>query len=264
MKQLILDRFSKAQATYDANALAQREIACRLSELITETIPSGCSFRSMLEIGCGTGLLTRILLSRFVCEKVHLNDISDVFAPLFSDLKEQYDYRFYAKDAEKAEFSGTYNLIASSSVFQWFDDVPAFLEKIKRHLSPDGLFAFSTFGKDNIKEVKALTGSGLTYFSKKEWIEMLSVYFETVKTEEDWIEMQLDTPKEVLKHLKKTGVNAFKQEKTIWTPTKMSRFDAAYRNLFSIGEQVKLTYHPLYFIVKLKNNSQFSTLNSQF
>jgi len=252
MKQLILNRFSKAQATYDANALAQREIASRLSELIFNSILTNYQCKSLLEIGCGTGLLTRILLSRFDFEKVRLNDISDAFAPFFSDLKEQYDYRFYAEDAEKADFSGTYDLIASSSVFQWFDDVPAFLEKIKKHLLPDGLFAFSTFGQENVKEVKALTGNGLVYFSQKEWIEMLSVHFEILKTEESLMEILLDSPKEVLKHLKQTGVNAFKHEKKIWTPTKMSWFDAAYRNLFSIGEQVTLTYHPLYFIVRLK------------
>jgi len=249
---LIVDRFSKAQATYDANALAQREIAYRLSELITGAIPSGCSPRSMLEIGCGTGLLTRTLLSHFAFETVHLNDISDAFVPLFSDLNERYDYRFCAEDAEKAEFAGTYDLITSSSVFQWFDDVPAFLRKVKQHLSPGGLFTFSTFGQENVREVKALTGNGLVYFSQKEWIEMLSVHFELLKAEEGSIEIRLDTPKEVLKHLKQTGVNVFKHEKTIWTPSKMSWFDAAYRSHFSVGEQVKLTYHPLYFVVKLK------------
>ncbi len=264
MKQLILDRFSKAQATYDANALAQREIALRLSELAVGATLPALSCKSMLEIGCGTGLLTRALLSHFTFDTVHLNDISGTFAPLFSALNGQYDYRFYAEDAEKAEFAGTYDLIVSSSTFQWFDDVPAFLKKIKQHLSPGGVLAFSTFGQENMKEIKALTGNGLTYFSKTEWIEMLSLHFELLKIEENLIEIQLDSPKEILKHLKYTGVNAFKQEKAIWTPAKMSRFDAAYRNLFSAGKQVKLTYHPLYFIAGLKNNSQLSTFNSQF
>ncbi len=252
MKQLILNRFSKAQTTYDANALVQKEIAIRLSELVFSASSPDFPRRSMLEIGCGTGLLTHVLLPRFTFETVHLNDISETFAPLFSYLDGRHNYRFYAEDAEKAEFAGKYDLIVSSSVFQWFDDIPAFLKKIKQSLSPGGLFAFSTFGQENMKEIKALTGNGLAYFSKKEWIEMLSVHFELIKTEENLIEIRLDSPKEVLKHLKKTGVNAFGQGKTIWTPAKMSRFDAAYRTLFSVGKQVKLTYHPLYFTVKLR------------
>ncbi|MDR1729747.1 MAG: malonyl-ACP O-methyltransferase BioC [Prevotellaceae bacterium] len=252
MKQLILDRFSKAQTTYDDHALAQKEIAFRLSELVLGEVSQDSFCKSMLEIGCGTGLLTRALLPHFAFEKVHLNDISKTFEPLFSDLNEQYDFRFYAEDAEKAEFGGTYDLIVSSSVFQWFDDIPVFLKKIRQFLSPGGLFAFSTFGQENMKEIRILTGNGLVYFSKKEWDKMLSVHFELMKTDEKLIEIRLDSPKEVLKHLKQTGVNAFKLEKTIWTPAKMSRFDAAYRNLFSIGGQVKLTYHPLYFIARLK------------
>ena len=250
-KQLIVNRFSKAQTTYDANALAQREIASRLSDLISGAISSDCSWKSVFEIGCGTGFLTHILLSRFAFETVHLNDISDIFVPLFSDLKERYDYNFRVKDAEEVVLDREYDLIVSSSVFQWFDHVPSFLDKIKQHLSPNGLFAFSTFGPENMREIKELTGNGLVYFSQKEWIELLSTHFQLLQTEEDIIEIRLDSPKKVLNHLKQTGVNAFKSQSTIWTPTKMRQFEKAYRNLFSVGEQVKLTYHPLYFVVKL-------------
>ena len=251
-KKLITDRFSKAQTTYDANALAQKEIAVRLSELTAEAIPPNYSPNSMFEIGCGTGLLTHILLSRYAFDTVHLNDISAIFASFFSDLEEQYDYAFYVKDAEEVVLSREYDLIVSSSVFQWFDHIPSFLEKIRQHLSPEGIFAFSTFGPQNVKEIKELTGTGLAYFSKEEWTELLSNHFQIVQTEESNIQLQLPSPREVLNHLKQTGVNAFKHQKTIWTPAKMRQFEQAYRNLFSVGEQVGLTYHPLYFVAKLK------------
>ena len=249
-KKLIIDRFSKAQTTYDANALAQKEIAFRLSELISEAIPQNYSPNSMFEIGCGTGLLTRTLLSSYSLDTVHLNDISNAFAPLFSDLEKQHDYNFYVKDAEEVTLNREYDLIVSSSVFQWFNHIPSFLEKIRQHLSSEGIFAFSTFGPQNVREIKELTGTGLAYFSKEKWTELLSGHFQIVQAEENTIQLQLSSPREVLNHLKQTGVNAFKHQKTIWTPAKMKQFEQAYRNLFSIGEQVKLTYHPLYFIAK--------------
>ena len=254
-KKLITHRFSKAQTTYDANALAQKEIACKLSSLISEATPQNYSPNSMFEIGCGTGLLTRILLSRYSFKTVHLNDISDVFASFFSDLNEKYDYDFYVKDAEEIILSREYDLIVSSSVFQWFDHIPSFLEKIRQHMSPGGIFAFSTFGSQNMREIRELTGTGLAYFSKEEWLELLSGHFQIVQTEESIMELQLPSPKEVLNHLKQTGVNAFKHQSTIWTPAKMRQFEQSYRALFSAGEQVKLTYHPLYFIAKICNVS---------
>jgi len=251
-KKLITDRFSKAQTTYNANALAQKEVAVRLSEIISEAVASSrYSPRSMLEIGCGTGLLTRILLERYMFKTVHLNDISDVFVPCFSDLNEQYDYNFYVKDAEEIVLNRKYDLIVSSSVFQWFENMPSFMEKIRQHLSPDGIFAFSTFGPQNMREVKELTGTGLDYLSKDEWIELLSVHFQLLQAEENSIQLQLNSPKDVLKHLKQTGVNAFKNQTAIWTPAKMRQFETQYQNLFSVDEKVRLTYHPLYFLVGL-------------
>ncbi len=251
-KELLVDRFSKAQATYDDNALAQKMIACRLCDLVSGAAPEDCTWKSMFEVGCGTGLLTRIILSRFAFETVHINDISDAFVPLFSDLNKRYNYGFYVEDAEEIVLNRKYDLIISSSVFQWFNDVPSFLEKTGRHLYPGGIFAFSTFGQENMREIKTLTGTGLDYFSTEKWRELLSVHFEIVHVEEETIELQLNSPKDVLTHLKQTGVNALKNQSGVWTPSKIRQFENTYRNLFSNGEKVKLTYHPLYFITKLK------------
>jgi len=251
IKELIATRFSKAQTTYEANALAQQKIVARLMEILSEVKAGGFSPESMLEIGCGTGLLTRNLLSSFSFKTVHLNDISPAFAPLFSGLSEEYDYRFFAGDAEKIILERKYDLIVSSSVFHWFDNPSVFFEKIGNHLSPGGIVAFSAFGPENVKEVKELTGKGLSYQTKTEWAELLSHHFQILRMEEDFIKLQLNSPYHVLRHLKQTGVNAI-QQPVMWTPSKLRQFDEAYRSLFSVGEQVTLTYHPIYFVVKQK------------
>ena len=94
-KELIAGRFSGAQATYDHHALAQKKIAARLCDLIVEFIDKEQVPKSMFEIGCGTGLLTRMLLSRFPFRTVHLNDISEAFIPFFTDLEPRHEYSFY-------------------------------------------------------------------------------------------------------------------------------------------------------------------------
>ena len=56
---LIRQRFSAASASYDAEAEAQQHIAARLWALAAPHVPSGAD---VLEIGAGTGLLTRLIL----------------------------------------------------------------------------------------------------------------------------------------------------------------------------------------------------------
>jgi hypothetical protein len=99
-----------------------------------------------------------------------------------------------------------------------------------------------------MKEIKAVTGKGLTYLSKEEWLRVLSNHFRIIHAEENLLPLHLNSPSDVLYHLKQTGVNAI--DHPIWTPSRMKRFEETYRDRFSTGNQVQLTYHPLYFIVE--------------
>jgi malonyl-CoA O-methyltransferase len=247
-KETIINRFSKVLQTYDADAFAQKSIASRLNELIMEYLSPENSL-SVLEIGCGTGLLTRMLLDWLNRGVLHLNDISGVFASSFSDLEQQPGFRFIAGDAEQVKFTGKYDLIVSSSVFQWLEDLPSFFRKMNESLVEGGILAFSTFGPENMKEVKSVTGKGLSYYSKESMENLLSEYFDIIHSEENYICLQLESPLRVLQHIKRTGVNALKAP-VLWTPSRMKEFELQYKEHFSIENRVQLTYHPLYFIVK--------------
>ena len=60
-RERIRNRFSKASSTYDESAIAQRTIAHTLSEMLKDYLAHNASRfpRNGLEIGCGTGLLSR-------------------------------------------------------------------------------------------------------------------------------------------------------------------------------------------------------------
>ncbi|WP_290376595.1 pimeloyl-ACP methyl esterase BioG family protein, partial [Duncaniella muris] len=58
-KGLVAEKFGRAGETYDDNAVVQRQIA---EKLCSQAIAAGAAdCRSILEIGCGTGLTTRML-----------------------------------------------------------------------------------------------------------------------------------------------------------------------------------------------------------
>ena len=77
-KQLITRRFSRAIESYNREATAQKQIAGRLNDMLAHYLPARP--RHVLEIGSGTGFLTRPLLRTFHPEKLILNDICQCFS----------------------------------------------------------------------------------------------------------------------------------------------------------------------------------------
>ena len=61
--------------------------------------------------------------------------------------------------------------------------------------------------------------------------------------------LDFDTPLDVLKHLKYTGVTATNQKN--WTRKNLNKFIDDYLQAFSLPSgKVQLTYHPLFFIAR--------------
>ncbi len=238
-KELIRRRFEQRLESYDSLATVQRAIAERLAERIFEHMERPPL--TAVEIGTGTGFLTRPLTARFSTTHWLLNDLvagSRAFLP--------EGLPFVAGDGETMELPERIDLIASASTVQWFDDLPLFLERAARRLAPGGVVALSTFGPAHFREITATTGQGLDYPT----LESLAAWCEAAGLEplhaEQWEEQKrYDNPIEVLRHLKATGVNAVVAER--WTHGRLRRFEADYRRLYP---DVPLTFHPLLMIAR--------------
>ena len=105
-------------------------------------------------------------------------------------------------------------------------------------------------GKENLKEIAAVTGSGLHYYSLEELKKSLSMHYNIVTAGEERIRLTFATPLDVLYHLKHTGVTAVCRQ--AWTKGDLQEFCDKYAKLFSCGNAVTLTYHPLYIIARKK------------
>ena len=95
-----------------------------------------------------------------------------------------------------------------------------------RFLSEDGYLAFSTFGTENMREIRTLTGHGLDYLPIEALKELLTPHFETVYAEEEIVSLPFSTPTQVLQHLKETGVTG--TEKKVWTRGRLQTFCNSY------------------------------------
>lgn len=247
-KQLITRRFSRAVESYNREAVAQRQIAHRMSDMLNRYLPRPCS--RILEIGSGTGFLTRRLMDTLHPETLVLNDICQEMSTCFNDLLGSGRATFLAGDAETLSFPKGQDLIVSCSALQWFVFPEQFFERCNALLKHKGYFAFTTFGRDNLKEITSVTGSGLHYRSLEELKEALHIHYDIVSAREERISLSFDTPLNVLYHLKHTGVTAIRQQQ--WTKGDLQEFCDNYARLFSNGNSVTLTYHPIYIIAKKK------------
>lgn len=250
-KLLIKKRFSKASGSYDEEASIQRQIAERMIFLIKKFI-SG-KINHILEIGCGTGIFSRLLLQEINPDRMFLNDICPDVIKNLDDLLDDHTI-FLEGDAEFYPFPANQDLITSCSCLQWFDSPEKFLINCTSLLNEKAYLAFSTFGKDNLQEINTISGKALSYLSIKEWEEVLSERYEIIFSEEDKITLNFKSAIEVLLHMKKTGVTGTNDQ--IWTKSKLDSFCHQYHQLFGNKNGVSLTYHPIYILACKKINKQ--------
>lgn len=239
--EFIAHNFKKAHATYDQSALVQHQMCQHLITLIQTRLPDA-SPKSILEIGCGVGNLTKLYHPLWQIDELYLNDLYDVH----SDIDRA---KLIIGDIEHIELPRV-DMALSSSALQWMKDLPTLCHRIHHALSDASTFAFATFGQDNLHEMKTLTGIGLDYHSLDDIIQMLSkAGFDVIHTEQTPYTLYFDQPKQILRHIKETGVSV---GSVGWTKSSLAQFYENYRKKFAIFNDGKwrypLTYDAIYVI----------------
>lgn len=245
-KKLIQQRFDRARPTYDQNAPIQARMAEALTTRVRATL--GDHFPRILEIGCGTGLLTRQISAHLRFDQLLANDLVEACRTHLPPDRDNRT-RFISGDAEHIEsFPGSQDLIISNATFQWLQDLSAFLPKMAGLLKPGGGLAFTSFGPDNFKELARVRQPGLSYPDLEQWERLLRPHFDLLLVEQEVRELRFPGPWAVLKHMQTIGVNSLAPRS--WTRTALRQWIHRYQAAYGDARGVPLTYHPLYFIAR--------------
>lgn len=152
-KTRVAAAFTRQAEAYDSVAAIQREVARHLARRIAARLPAPPA--RILEIGCGTGLLSAELAAAFPKAELLLTDISPTMLERArARLGDRAEY--LVLDGEHPEgLEGGFDLIASSLALQWFANLPGALARLSRLLAPGGLLCFATLGAGSFAEWRA-------------------------------------------------------------------------------------------------------------
>lgn len=242
MKRPLQRRFDRAGTTYEAAALAQRRVAARLAALCPATLGP-----DVLEIGAGSGLLTRLLLPRTRGAYVALD-----LAPGMLAHAAMPGARKVVADGERPPFrDGTFDFLASASALHWYADPAASIPADLRLVRPGGGFALALYVEGTLAELAeaaAATGFGSVYPMRP-----TAFYRELLAAMPD-IEWRLEEGREVVTHesvpallrsLKGAGVT-HTQGRRVGSPARYREFRKYYAARFGTLAGMPASYAVLY------------------
>lgn len=152
-KQQARRAFSRAADSYDQAAVMQQEIVQRMLERL-ELVR--IDPKVIVDLGCGTGQATELLMQRYPKAMVTGLDFS---LPMLAHVKRRGRWlkrpRCLCADLDHLPLAPhSVDLLFSSSALQWSQDPEQAIAEIHRVLKPGGLLMFSSFGPDTLKELR--------------------------------------------------------------------------------------------------------------
>jgi len=244
MKLLIKRYFNNVTQTYDNSANIQQIIADELAA----NIPAKY-FENVLEIGTGTGFLTKRVIQK-IQSAFYLN-IDLAFELLLSYSKQTKNMFFVNADADYLPIKkNNFDLLISSSTFQWLEKPEKSFDKIFNSLKDEGEFYFSIFGSGTffeMNEISKVTGFGsvMPMLSEKDYENIFkksSIDFEI--TTKNYI-LFYDSVLKFLKHHKKTGARYTSKNKTTGKKS-FNAFCQLYKDLFGTEKGIPVSYSIIY------------------
>ena len=192
-KKNLIKNFNLNVSEYNLRSNIQKKVAKNLITLLPKI-----KNPRVLEIGCGTGFFTELVLKKYPDGIVDATDISANMINLCRKKFKKCNLRFFEMDGENPKkIYDSYDLVISSMVFQWFENPLNSLEKLNKI----GPTYYSTIGKKNFIEWKNILKKNSfsdSIFKEPLWPGLFK---------EEFIRSSYPNAITFLRMLKKTGIS---------------------------------------------------------
>ena len=221
-KQQIRRAFDRAADSYDAYAKLQDEVGSRmLSRLDYINIEP----QSVIDIGCGTGRITKQLSQRYENSRVIAFDIAEGMLQKSKQLYAKGFKQFFDRDSKRIQhlcgdaeslplIDNSLGFVFSNVTFQWCNNLDKALQDCYRVLAPGSLILFSSFGPDTLKELRNVWQEVDNYNHVNAFMDMHDVGdalvrsgFQSPVLDVEQFTLTYDTLKDLMKELKAIGAH---------------------------------------------------------
>lgn len=250
----IATRFSAAAPTYDQSATVQDQVSRRLMEYIPPTLRA----ERILEVGCGTGLLTARLRRRFPHSRLDALDLAPAMVVQARKNIPDPSINWLAGDIQALPPGAGYQLLASSSSLHWLQPLDAGLAAVRRQMADGGRLAGAIMLAGTLQELHQLRrqllphkppaarlpDSGeLRQALAANGLQIESLHVETIETRHA-------SAAELLRKLHNQGVTAgpFSRNHAPLVRGELQRLTAAYDHMFAGAGGVAATYQVAYLL----------------
>ena len=215
----MISAFNRAAPQYEAEARLQQEIANRLIERL-QTLP--LKPQRIVDLGCGTGKLTRQLQKQYPKADILALDIAtNMLQTARQQAPRWFSHQYFCcADAHRLPLAdNSVDLLVSNLMLQWCGDYKQVFAEFARVLKPEGRLLFSTFGPDTLKELRASWAQVDEHPHVNEFYDLhvlgdalLAAGLLHPVMDIDWLTMTFAEPASAMRHLQKIGAhNVLKQ-----------------------------------------------------
>lgn len=274
-KGLAARHFDVMSRSYEEHARVQKNMAATLQQ---QGKAAG-NFTNILEIGCGTGYLTRLIAELYPQASILATDIAPgMLRTAKANLADCQNVSYALEDGENLQTTETFDLIISNAAFQWFNDQTKAYEGFLTRLRPGGCLLYATFGPETFRELHASfhiarqalhlqesTRHGQE-FAPVATLEslMTGLGYENTVHREEYVREYFPSVKEYLASVKKIGANNAGHQGSIAVNRRlMFSMMRCYEEIFRENSQIYATYHVIYGFGRKKGLRGLNNLTAE-